>query len=186
MKKKILFIILSVLIIAGLTACSTATKDADGTTESTVTTVANSTQTTAVSTTEKETTTSETTTHKSESSDTTTTRPADQKSAGQTTTKKVTTTQKSTTTQRQTTTQKVTTTQKSTTTKKVTTTSAPYWCDEGGTHHIVDVGPIGWVNTFDEATDKALEYISAHGDSGNFRVKQCYGCGKYTATVTIH
>lgn len=191
MKKRIFAILLSVLIIAGLTACSTASKDTVGTTEPTVTTsneessIAESPQSTEVNITEKETTESESTTKKNSNSETTT-RPADTKSAGQTTTKKVTTTQKSTTTQRQTTTRNQTTTQKQTTTKKVTTTSAPYWCDEGGTHHIVDVGPIGWCNSFDEATDKALEYISEHGDSGNFRVKQCYGCGKYTATVTIH
>lgn len=185
MKKKILFIILSVLIIAGLTACSTVSKDTVATTESTVTTAAESVQTTTESITEKETVTSETAAQKSESSDTTA-RPAEQKSAGQTTTKKVTTTQKQTTTKSQTTTKKVTTTQKQTTTKKVTTTAAPYWCDEGGSHHVVDAGPIGWCDSFDEATDKALEYISEHGDSGNFRVKQCYGCGKYTATVTIH
>jgi len=185
MKKKILFIILSVLIIVSLTACSAESKDTVGTTESTVTTASENTLSTAESTIEKETTTTETTTQKSESSDTTT-RPAEQKSADQTTTKKVTATQKHTTTKRQSTTKKVTTTQKPTTTKKVTTTAAPYWCDEGGSHHIVDAGPIGWCNSFDEATDKALEYISEHGDSGNFRVKQCYGCGKYTATVTIH
>lgn len=179
MKKKIFLVILSVLIIIGLTACSTAEKNVEGTTESTVTTTV-----IAESTTEKETAKSESTAKKSDDSDTTT-KLAEQKSAGQTTTKKVTTTQKQTTTERQTTTKKVTTTQKPTTTKKVTTTEAPYWCDEGGTHHIVDVGPIGWCNSFDEATDKALEYIAAHDASGNFRVKQCYGCGKYTASVTL-
>lgn len=184
MKKKIFLVILSVLIIAGLTACSIEKKDVEGTTESTVITTVDAESTTE-NTTEKETVKCESTAKKSDDSDTTT-KPAEQKSAGQTTTKKVTTTQKQTTTERQTTTKKVTTTQKPTTTKKVTTTEAPYWCDEGGTHHIVDVGPIGWCNSFDEATDKALEYISEHGDSGNFRGKQCYGCGKYTATVTIH
>lgn len=129
--------------------------------------------------------TSETTTQKIEVSDTTTTRPYYQKSAGQTTTRKVNTTQKQTTTPRQTTTQKVTTTQKPATTKKVTTTSAPYWCDEGGTHHIVDVGQIGWCNSYEEAQSKALKYIDNNADSGNFRVIQCYGCGKYSAEVTL-
>lgn len=159
MKKKILFIILSVLIIAGLTACSTATKDADGTTESTVTTVAAITQTTAVSTTEKETTTSVSTTQKSESSDTTTTRPADQKSAGQSTTKKVTTTQKSTTTQRQTTTKEATTTQKPTTTKKVTTTSATTSKQKKLTKSDID-----WVQS------QAHSYIKSKGMSVNSSV----------------
>lgn len=41
------------------------------------------------------------------------------------------------------------------------------------------------INSFDEAKDKALEYAGENGDSGNFRVKQCLYCGKYTATVTF-
>lgn len=176
MKKKIFLIILSVLIIAGLTACSTAEKDVEGTTESTVTTTA-----AVESTTEKETTTSESTTNKSKDSDTTA-KPAEQKSAGQTTTKKVTTTQMQTTTQRQTTTKKVTTTQKPTTTKKVTT-EFEWDCNIDG--HSCEVGPIGWVNSVDEATDKALEYIANHDASGNFRVMQCHMCGKYTAEITL-
>ncbi len=196
MKKRIFAILLSVLIIAGLTACSTASKDTVGTTEPTVTTsneessMAESPQSTEVNITEKETTTSESTTKKNSNSETTT-RPADTKSAGQTTTKKVTTTQKSTTTQRQTTTrnqtatQKVTTTQKQTTTKKVTTTSAPYWCDEGGTHHSCEVGQIGWVNSYEEASDKAYDYLGSHNVTGNFRVKQCHNCGKFTAKITL-
>ncbi len=193
MKKRILFIMLSVLIIASLTACSVKSESAIGTTESTVFSTTN-----AESTTEKGITESETTTLKSESSEitTTTTRPAEQKSSGQTTTKKVTTTQNQTTTQKQTvvqsqtTTQKVTTqkqnvTQRQTTTKKVTTTVAPYWCDEGGTHHSCNVGPIGWVNSYDEAEKKALEYAGQNGDSGNFLVKECHNCGRFTAYVTF-
>lgn len=176
MKKKILFIILSVLIIAGLTACSTVSKDTVATTESTVTT-AESVQTTAEKTTASETTT------KKENSSVTTTKPTEQKSAGQTTTRKVTTTQKSTTAQA--TTKKVTTTKKQTTTKKATTTAAPYWCDEGGTHHSCDVGQIGWCNSYDEASEKAYDYLGSHNVTGNFRVKQCYGCGKFTAVITI-
>lgn len=179
MKKTIFLIILSVLIIAGLTACSTAKKDIEVTTESTVTTTV-----VAESTTEKGTAKSETTTKKSSNSDTTT-KPAEQKSAGQTTTKKVTTTQQQTTTEKQTTTKKVTTTQKPTTTKKVTTTAAPYWCDEGGTHHSCDVGQIGWVNSYDEASDKAYDYLASHNATGNFRVKECHNCGKFTAKITL-
>lgn len=179
MKKKIFLVILSVLIIVGLTACSTAEKNVEGTTESTVTTTV-----IAESTTEKETAKSESTAKKSDDSDTIT-KPAEQKSAGQTTTKKVTTTQQQTTTERQTTTKKVTTTQKPTTTKKVTTTEAPYWCDEGGTHHSCEVGQIGWVNSYDEAQNKALRYIDNNADSGNFLVKECHNCGKFTAYVTL-
>lgn len=118
------------------------------------------------------------TTVKQNSNSETTTKPAEQKSAGQTTTKKVTTTQKHTTTKKQT-----TTTQKQTTTKKVTTTEEEWDCNVDG--HSCEVGPIGWVNSESEATDKALEYIAAHDASGNFRVRHCYWCGKYTATITL-
>lgn len=190
MKKKIFLVILSVLIIAGLTACATESKDTVATTESAVTTsgisttATESTSATAENATEKEKSASETTTQRSSSLDTTT-KPAEQKSAGQTTTKKVTTTQKETTTERQTTTKKVTTTQKKTTTKKVTTTSTPYWCDEGGTHHSCEVGQIGWVNSYDEASDKAYDYLASHNATGNFRVKECHNCGKFTAKITL-
>ncbi len=109
----------------------------------------------------------------------------DKKSAGQTTPKKVTTTHQQTTTKKQTTTQKVATTQKQTTTKKVTTTSAPYWCDEGGTHHSCEVGQIGWVNSYDEAEKKALDYAGKNDNSGGFLVKECHNCGKFTAIITF-
>lgn len=72
-----------------------------------------------------------------------------------------------------------------TTTKKVTTTEAPYFCDEGGTHHSCEVGQIGWVDSFDTAKELALEYAANNGNSGNFRVKQCHFCGKYTAVITF-
>lgn len=135
---------------------------------------------------EQETSESETTTQKSDNSETTVankTKPAEQKSAGQNTTKKVTTTQKQTTTKSQTTTKKVTTTQKSTTTKKVTTTEDNWDCNVDG--HSCEVGPIGWVNCEAEATDKALEYIASRDVSGNFRIRECYWCGKYTAKITL-
>lgn len=177
-KSKSIFIICLALLIAVFSGCSSKENYSESQTQTSTTVV-----TTAETTEEK--TVSESTTEQ-ESSSESTTKTIEQKSAGQTTEKKVTTTQKQTTTKSQTTTKKVTTTKKQTTTKKVTTTATPYWCDEGGSHHIVEAGPIGWCDSFDEATDKALEYISEHGDSGNFRVKQCYGCGKYTATVTIH
>lgn len=135
---------------------------------------------------EQETSESKTTTQKSDNSETssaTTARPAEQKSSGQTTTKKVTTTQKQTTTKRQTTTKKVTTTQKPATTKKVTTTEDDWDCNVDG--HSCEVGPIGWVNSEAEATDKALEYIASHDASGDFRIRECYWCGKYTAKITL-
>lgn len=98
-----------------------------------------------------------------------------------TTTKKNTITQKPTTTKSA---PKQTTTKKETTTKKVTTTKAAYWCDEGGSHHLDNVGQIGWVNSEDEATEKALRYIENNADSGGFRVNQC-PCGKWTAYITL-
>ena len=182
MKKSIAVLVLIMLVI--FAGCSRAEISEDVSSEKPV-----AEHTTIIeSTTDKEKAESETITQKSDNSEissVTTTRPAEQKSAGQTTTKKVTTTQKQITTQKQTTTQKVTATQKQTTTKKVTTTSAPYWCDEGGTHHIVNVGQIGWCNSYEEAQNKALRYIDNNADSGNFRVIQCYGCGKYSAEVTL-
>lgn len=104
-----------------------------------------------------------------------------------TTSKKPTTTKKNTTTQKPTTTKSVpkqTTTKKETTTKKATTTKAAYWCDEGGSHHLDNVGQIGWVNSEAEATEKALRYIENNADSGGFRVNQC-PCGKWTAYITL-
>lgn len=126
MKKKIFLIVLSVLIIIGLTACSTAKKDIEVTTESTVTTTV-----AAESTTEKGTAKSEATTKKSSNSDTTT-KPAEQKSAGQTTTKKKSETNakkdytQTTAGQNAETTKVAATTQKETTTKKQTTTEKPF------------------------------------------------------------
>lgn len=175
MKKKILFILLSVLIIAGLSACSVKSEDAAGTTESTA---INSTV--SESTTEKEETESETTTQKNEVSDTTTTRPADQKSAGQTTTKKVTATQnqtndkKQTAAQSQTTTQKVTTTkkqnvtQKQTTTKKVTTTAK---------QNKLSKSDVDWVQS------QAHAYIKSKGMSVNSSVSSfSYRTSSYNYT----
>lgn len=180
MKKRIFAILLSVLIIAGLTACSTASKDTVGTTEPTVATadeessIAESPQSTEVNTTEKETTTSESATKKNSNSETTK-RPADTKSAGQTTTKKVTTTQKSTTTQRQTTTrnqtatQKVTTTQKQTTTKRVTTTATRTTQSKKLTKSDID-----WVQS------QAHAYIKSKGMSVNSNV------GSFSYRISSH
>lgn len=163
MKKRIFAISVSVLIIVGLTACSTAEKNVEGTTESTVTTTVTAESTTE-NTTEKETANSEATAKKSDDSDTTT-KPAEQKSAGQTTTKKVTTTQKQattktqTTTRKQTATQKVTTTQKQTTTKRVTTTAKPTTQSKKLTKSDID-----WVQS------QAHSYIKSKGMSVNSNV----------------
>lgn len=129
MKKKIFLVILSVLIIAGLTACSIEKKDVEGTTESTViTTVA--AESTTENTTRKETAKYESTAKQSDDSDTTT-KPAEQKSAGQTTTKKQSETNAKkdytqTTATNHESTKAVVTTKKETTTKKQTTTEKSF------------------------------------------------------------
>ena len=128
---------------------------------------------TEVTTTEP--TTAETTTRK----ETTTTQKATQ---SKTTTKSAT--KQSTTQTKQTTRKKETTTKKVTITKKVTTTEEVWDCNVDG--HTSETGQIGWVNSFDEAQEKALRYIDENADSGNFRVEQCHICGKYTAYVTLH
>lgn len=185
-KTKAIFIICLAILIIIFSGCSKQENYLESERQTSIT-VASSVE----NITKKETTETETTVKQSSNADTTT-KPAEQKSAGQTTAKsttaKQTTTQKATasTTKKQTTTKKVTTTQKktTTTTKKVTTTSG-YWCDEGGTHHSCDVGEIGWVSSYDEAQSKTLKYIADHNTSGSYRIKECFYCGKFTATVTL-
>lgn len=141
-----------------------------------------------------------TTTQKSdnlETSSATTARPAEQKSSGQTTEKKVTTTQKLTTTKRQTTTKKVTTTQKPTT-HKVTTTKKPTTTKGAPTKHThtMPCGNVGkwysskdtfmsdyyaeadyWNNKLDNDEISYEEYISKV--PRGHEVWQC-SCGKWT------
>lgn len=151
------------------------TDNSESTTKKATTTDLTKELSTTVATTQKSTTKVEITTEKPTTTKQTTTKNTTQK---HTTTKKPTTT-----------TQKPSsTTQKQTTTKKQTTTQAktePYFCDEGGTHHSCDVGQIGWVNSYEAAQDRALDYIADHNASGNFRVKECFYCGKFTASVTL-
>lgn len=117
---------------------------------------------------EQETSESETTTQKSDNSETssaTTARPAEQKSSGQTTTKKVTTTQKQTTTKRQTTTKKVTTTQKPTT-HKVTTTKKPTTTKGAPTKHTHTM-PCGNVGKWYSSKDAFMSDYYAEADYRN-------------------
>lgn len=149
---------------------------------------------------EQETSESETTTQKSDNSETTVAnkaRPAEQKSTGRTTEKKVTTTQKQTTTKRQTTTKKVTTTQKPTT-HKVTTTKKPTTTKGAPTKHThtMPCGNVGkwysskdafmsdyyaeadyWNNKLDNDEISYEEYISKV--PRGHEVWQC-SCGKWT------
>jgi cytoskeletal protein RodZ len=187
--KKLRILVLICVIISALIGCSNSVNVADEKNDSTFSSVSNSqnsyvdesvtkdakvnnqiTSTTEITTTKVSTTKKQTTTHIEQTTRTSATKP-------QTTTTKPITTQKVTTTK------KLITTKRETTTKAQTTKG--YFCDEGGTHHSCDVGPIGWVNSYDEAQQKALRYIDSHADSGNFTVEQCWYCGKYTAEVTL-
>lgn len=187
MKSKYVLIILTViLILCSVVACSSVQREtSEDTSESVPETIMNTAesvleiQTTNVNektskpteNEKKETTGSSTTTTTEKKENTTTAKTTTQSAPKQTTTKKVTTTQKQTATK------------KLTTTKKVITTEEVWDCNVDG--HTSETGQIGWVNSFDTAKSKALEYIANHDASGNFRVEQCHICGKYTAYITL-
>lgn len=105
------------------------------------------------------------------------------------TNKPVVTTAKKTTKKPAVTTRKATTTKKKTTTAKKTTkraTTTNYWCDDGGTHHVVDVGVIGWHKTYEEAEKAARDYILSHfGGSGSWEIAECDACGLFTTLYII-
>lgn len=62
------------------------------------------------------------------------------------------------------------------------TQTQPYWCTEGGTHHILSKG-LGWFNSYDEAYKAGGEYINQHyNGNGGWYVDQC-DCGKWTVEV---
>ena len=169
MKSKYVLIILTViLILCSVTSCSSVQRESgEDTLESASKTIMNTaesvskTQTTNV--TEKTSKPTENEKKETTGSSTTTT-----------TEKKENTTIAKTTTQ---------SAPKQTTTKKVTTTEEVWDCNVDG--HTSETGQIGWVNSFDTAKSKALEYIANHDASGNFRVEQCHICGKYTAYITF-
>lgn len=175
MKRLIFALVILTILFAGCSKTPSETETAKAT-ENVSFSVGNTTE----STTEETNAVPET----EKSTNPTTTKFAVAKSEDKTTTAQ-NTTKKHTTTTRPNTTAVQTTVPKETTTKKVTTTKAPYWCDEGGTHHSCEVGVGGWVSSYDEAVDNALEYISAHDTSGNFTVQQCLNCGKYTVYVSV-
>lgn len=107
-----------------------------------------------------------------------------------TTNKPVVTTAKVTTRKPVVTTKKATTTQKRTTTTKKTTkraTTTNYWCDDGGTHHIIDVGVIGWHNTWQEAEDALTKWLNEHPNvrSFSYQIEDCDACGKWTTLYII-
>ena len=72
---------------------------------------------------------------------------------------------------------KSTTTSKSTTKKQETTKKTPYWCDEGGSHHVIDEGH-GWYKSYKEAERAALANISSTTYC-HYEVQEC-DCGLFT------
>lgn len=184
--KYVLIVLTVILILCSVTACSLVQRESgENTLESAPETIMNTaesvseTQTTNV--TEK---TSETTENKKKETTGSSTATTTEKKENTTTAKNTTkSAPKQTTTKKATTTQKQTTTKNVATTKKVTTTEEVWDCNVDG--HTSETGQIGWVNSFDTAKGKALEYIANHDASGNFRVEQCHICGKYTAYITL-
>ena len=188
MKSKYVLIILTViLILCSVTACSSVQRETgEDTSELASETIMN----TAESLSEAQTTnviekTSETTENKKKETTSSSTATTTEKKENTTTTKTTTksATKQSRTQTKQTTTKKETTTKKVTTAKKVTTIEEVWDCNVDG--HTSETGQIGWVNSFNTAKSKALEYIANHDASGNFRVEQCHICGKYTAYITL-
>ena len=74
---------------------------------------------------------------------------------------------------------KKSTTSSKSTTKSETTKKTPYWCTEGGTHHIIDEG-IGWYKTYDEARKASLIAPSHH-----FEIQEC-DCGLFTCYINYN
>ena len=186
--KKIFSALLISVILATL-FCGCSNESDENITINTATSATETTETTATSTTKSTTelTTETTTQH------TTVTTTKEQTTVS--TTEKVITTQKPTTTvattKKETTTQKQTTTT-TTTTKKVTTTQKPnttqrettvkiIYCDEGGTHHRLDDGQIGWYNTYDEAMVAKEQYCKEHPNVKYILIEQC-ACRLFTVT----
>lgn len=107
-----------------------------------------------------------------------------------TTKKPVVTTAKKTTKKPVVTTKKATTVKKKTTTAKKTTkraTTTNYWCDDGGTHHIIDVGVIGWHKTYEEAEKAAIAWSLKYlpDSSISYQIEECDACGLFTTLYII-
>ena len=72
---------------------------------------------------------------------------------------------------------KKSTTSSKSTTKSETTKKTPYWCDEGGSHHVIDEGH-GWYKSYKEAERAALANISSTTYC-HYEVQEC-DCGLFT------
>lgn len=194
MKNKLIYVALAaVLIVCTVTGCTAQTANkGTGTVTDTVSekseTVTDNNSTSAVSAegiSKEDNQESDEKNESEQKEETTTTKNSTSNSSknSKTTHGNTSTTTKKSSSAKETTTKKTTTTKKQTTTKKVTTTEEFWNCEIDG--HTAETGQIGWVGSFDTATDKALEYIGNHNASGNFRVVECFMCGKYTAYITL-
>mgnify|MGYP002551798127 CR=1 FL=1 len=72
---------------------------------------------------------------------------------------------------------KSTTSSKSTTKKSETTKKTPYWCTEGGTHHVIDEGH-GWYKSYKDA-EEASAKNSASTTARHYEIQEC-PCGLFT------
>lgn len=76
---------------------------------------------------------------------------------------------------------KKSTTSSKSTTKSETTKKTPYWCDEGGSHHVIREG-IGWYKTYSEA-EKAANIGDRRGH--HYEVQEC-DCGLFTCYINYN
>ena len=58
-----------------------------------------------------------------------------------------------------------------------TTVSEPYWCTEGGTHHVIDEGH-GWYKSYKDA-EEASAKNSASTTARHYEIQEC-PCGLFT------
>ena len=65
--------------------------------------------------------------------------------------------------------------------KKSVTASEPYWCDEGGSHHVISEG-IGWYKTYSEA-EQAANIGDRRGH--HYEIQEC-DCGLFTCYINYN
>ena len=134
---------------------------------------------------DKNNTSSNNNTNTKSSAKTSTKKSTEKKSTSSSNTSKKTTTKKESTTSKKSSENKNTTTSKSTnksTNKKTTKeTKKPYWCVDGGSHHMdgFDENEYGYYDTWDEAWEACKKMMKEKDyDSGHYGVFQCF-CNKY-------
>ena len=72
---------------------------------------------------------------------------------------------------------KKSTTSSKSTTKSETTKKTPYWCDEGGSHHVIPEGN-GWYKSYKEAEQAAFNNSSST-TACHYEIQEC-DCGLFT------